>query len=161
MNRERFSLAELVDWLALDGPRDRGLVLRTVAWLHENAEHMLIEAAATAGLRDVAATLQIQEHVSWVVTGTRDDQPGEWHWKVAEADFPEVWLRLREEKMTDPTMFCALDLTPAGRPVLLPTGDRGTAVAAVLVAGSQQLRVRLPTGRVHTFPRDDVAFLDD
>jgi hypothetical protein len=162
MNTERFSLAELVDYLALpDGPRDRALILRTAEWLEEHRENLEVEGAATAGLAEIVMTLLVQDGVSAVLTGHRPELPGEWTWKVKQRHFPDLYLRLRTEKRDDPLSFCVLDHTPAGRPVLLPTGDHGTAVAAVWIEGRQELRVRGPGGKLHNFAREDMHFLDE
>ncbi len=161
MNLERFNLAQLVDWLALpEGPRDRALVLRTALWLHEHAEHLCLFETPVAGWLDRVATLQVQDRVSWVVTGTVPDQAGEWTWKVTERDFPDVWLGLCDTEQEDPLTFAALDYQIAGRTVLLPTGDRATAVCSVLTDGVQKVRVRLPTGGTAVFARDDVVLGD-
>ncbi len=161
MDFSRFHLADLVDWLALDGPRDRSLVLRTADWLYEHRRHLELETAAQAAWNDVVATLQVQDRVSLVVTGRRDDSVGDWTWKVGERDFDQVWLRTREEERPEPIEFCALDYAVAGRPVLLPTGDRATALATALIAREQQVRVKLPTGRTASYPRADVVFADE
>lgn len=162
MNADRFSLADLVDWLALpDGPRDRALILRTAAWLEEHRDFLAIEGAVTAGLAEIVFTLLIQDGVSAVLTGHRPELPGEWTWKVKQRHFPDLYLLQRPEKRDDPLSFCVLDHTPAGRPVLLPTGDHGTAVAAVWIEGRQELRVRGPGGRLHNFAREDVSFVDE
>jgi hypothetical protein len=161
MDFTRFHLADLVDWLALDGPRDRSLVLRTAAWLYEHRSHLELETAAQAAWNDVVATLQVQERVSFVVTGRRDDVVGEWTWKVAEREFDQVWLRTRDEERPELIEFCALDYAVAGRPLLLPTGDRASALATALIAGEQQVRVKLGSGRTASYPRADVEFTDE
>ncbi len=161
MNSERFNLAQLVDWLALpDGPRDRALVLRTALWLHEHADHVRFFDTPAADWLDRVATLQVQDRVSWVVTGSVADRPGEWTWKVVERDFTEVWLGLDADSVDNPVAFAALDYQIAGQSVLLPTGDRATAVCSVLTEGIQKVRVRLPTGSSAVFARDDVVVGD-
>lgn len=162
MNKPRFHLAELIDWLALpDGPRDRSLVLRTADWLQEHRLWLDIEATAQLGWEDVVATLQVQDRVSWVVTGRRADLPGEWTCKVAEREFESVWLTRSEAERPELIEFCALDYAVQGRPVMVPTGDRGTAVASALIDRKQEVRVRLISGKLHAWPREDVVFLDE
>lgn len=162
MDKARFHLAELIDWLALpDGPRDRALVLRTADWLQEHRLKLALDLAGLSDWHDVVATLQVQERVSLVVTGRRDDAPGEWTCKVGDRDFESVWLLTLAEPAIEPTEFCALDFAVAGRPVMVPTGDRGVAVASALIERRQEVRVRLTTGRVHAWPRDEVVFLDE
>ncbi|MBM4344866.1 MAG: hypothetical protein FJ100_15980 [Deltaproteobacteria bacterium] len=157
MNAERFNLAQLVDWLALpEGPRDRALVLRTASWLHEHAHNLCLVDTPAAAWRDRVATLQVQDRVSLVVTGYVDGQPGEWTWKVAERDFPDVWMALVPEAVEDALVVAALDYDIAGRAVLLPTGDRAVAQCSVLTDGVQRVRVRLPTGATAMFARGDV-----
>lgn len=161
MNTEHFSLAELVDWLALpEGPRDRALVLRTVGWLHEHRDHLELQTPVQCAWHDVLLTLQVQEQVSAVLTGRRDDVPGEWTWKVAQRDFPDVWLYLRAEPVPEPAGYAAVDYAVQGRPVQLPTGDTAVAQASLLIEGEQKLRVRNAAGQLRVFERGDVQFLD-
>jgi hypothetical protein len=160
MNRERFSLAELVDWLALDGPRDVSLVLRTIDWLEERRDHIDVEGVTSAAWQDAVLTLQVDGQVSAVLTGHRADLPGEWTWKVREADFPGLMMRWREH-VAEPVSFCALDLSVRGQTVLLPTGDRAIAQAAVMVGRQWLLRVRCGDGQVRSVPRHDVVTLGD
>jgi len=161
MDPERFSLAQLVDWLALPGgPRDRALVLRTAAWLHEHRLHLELELAAAAGLRDVMVTLRADGDVRAVVTGRRADLPGEWTCTLAEGEFPVVWLRGRDEAVAAPVGFAALDFSVRGRQVRLPTGDRATAHAVALVGGVARVRVRLASGAAAVFDRADVDLLE-
>jgi hypothetical protein len=159
MNTERFTLAELIDWLALpEGPKDRALVRRVAQWCLEHASQLRLEAMELAAWHEVVVTLRIESRVDLVVTGSRADQPGEWTWKAKERDFPDVWLRLREETLEDPYEFCVLDYAPAGRPVLLPTGDTGSVVVSSFIGGIEQVRVRLQDGTMHSFPMADVDF---
>ncbi len=159
LNPERFNLAELVEWLALPGgPKDRMLVRRIAVWCQEHGPNLRLEAVELSAWQDVVVTLRVETRVSLVVTGARADQPGEWTWKVAERDFPDVWLRLREEALETPYEFCVLDYAPAGQAVLLPTGDAGEVVVGSLIGGVEQVRVRLQDGSVHTFPAADVVF---
>lgn len=159
MNPERFTLAELIDWLALpEGPKDRALVRRVAVWCHEHAAHLRLEAIELAAWDEVVVTLRVEAHVDLVVTGSRADQPGEWTWKARERDFPDVWMRLRPEVLENPYEFCVLDYAPAGRPVLLPTGDTGAVVVSSLIGGVEQIRVRLQDGTMHSFPAADVEF---
>ena len=159
-SHDRFSLADVVDRLGLEGPRDRTLVLRTAAWLHDHADVLVLETAASAGLQDVVATLQMKDRVEFVVTGTRDGEPGEWTWKVAERDFPKVMLQKRPEVVEAPCLFCTVDYAAAGAAVLLPTGDPGTLVVASTVGADAQVRVRLADGSMATFPARDVVMPD-
>ena len=162
MNTEQFSLAELVDWLALpDGPRDRALVLRTVAWMHEHRDRLELQAAVQCAWHDVLLTLQMHDQVSAVVTGRRADVAGEWTWKIGQRDFPDIWLQLRQAPVAEPCSFAAIDYAVQGRAVLLPTGDKATAQASVFVDGEQKLRVRNAAGQLRVFDRGDVQFVDD
>lgn len=156
---ERFTLAELIDWLALPGgPKDRMLVRRIAVWCQEHGPNLRLEAVELAAWREVVVTLRVDTRVSLVVTGSRGDQPGEWTWKVPERDFPDVWLRLRQETLETPYEFCVLDYAAAGQAVLLPTGDAGEVVVGSLIGGKEQVRVKLKDGSVHTFPTADVVF---
>ena len=157
MDQDRFSLADLVDKLSSEGPRARGLVRRTAAWLHDHADGLELETATAAGLQDVVATLQMKERVDLVVTGTREGEPGEWTWKVAERDFPQVMLLRRPDPVAAPCLFCTVDYAAAGVAVLLPTGDPGTLVVASMVGADAHVRVRLADGSTATFPARDVV----
>jgi len=158
LDKPRFSLADLIDYLALDGPRDRALVLRAALWLHENTAKLLIEGVSASAWDDVTVTLQMQAKVSLVVTGSREDLPGDWTWKIAEKHFPDLWLRWRDEA-AEGYLFCALDFEKAGQIVLLPTGDRATVLAVAMVAGGREVRVKLHDGRSHSFSLDEVVWL--
>lgn len=162
MNEDRFSLAELVDWLALpDGPRDRRLVLRTALWLYERRERVSLLDCPASAWSDILATLQVQQAVSLIVTGRMPPLVGELTWKVADRDFTEVWLRLHPQASENGVEFATVDYACAGRAVLLPTGDRATAQCSVLVQGEQMLRVRLASGATGVFVRSEVELLDD
>ncbi|MSQ84905.1 MAG: hypothetical protein EXR77_18870 [Myxococcales bacterium] len=167
MNEERFSLAELVDWLALpQGPRDRSLVLRTALWLYERRERISLLDCPASAWSDILATLQVQQAVSLIVTGRMPPLVGELTWKVADRDFTDVWLRLHPQAPENgvefaKVEFATVDYACAGRAVLLPTGDRATAQCSVLVQGEQMLRVRLASGASCVFVRSEVELLDD
>lgn len=161
MNREHFSLAELVDWLAMDGPRDLSLVLRTVDWLQEHSGHIEVDGLAQVAWQDAVMTLQVDGQVAAVLTGRRADLPGEWTWKVKEADFPGLMLRWREQWIDEPVSFCALDASVRGKAVLLPTGDRAIAQAVLLVDRKWLIRVRGVDGQMRSLPRQDVVVLTD
>jgi len=159
MMQERFSLADVVDQLAGETQaRDRNLVRRAAAWLHEHADHLVVETAASVALQDVVFTLQMKDRVDLLVTGTREGEPGEWTWKVRDRDFPEVMLQRRAEKVAESVLFCTVDHSAAGTAVLLPTGDQGTLVVASTVGGLDQVRVRLGDGSLHTLPAADVLY---
>lgn len=162
MDAERFSLAELVDWLALpNGPRDRALVLRTAEWLHQNRGTLQVEICQLAGLTDAVATLQMQDDVSLVVTGRSATLPGDWTCKVNARHFPDVHFQRQPQPVAEPVEFAAVDYLPAGRRALLPTGDRAVVLAAVLAEGEQKLRVRLASGQAAVFARQDVVLEGD
>lgn len=157
----RFTLAELVDRLADGSPRDRRLVQRVCECLELFAAFLELEGTTAQGLIDVVATLQVRDGVSLLVTARHPDLPGEWTWKVKEGDFPDVWFHRHPEAVTEACLFCVLDFDVAGRKVLLPTGDPGTATARSIVGGVEHVRVRLTDGSVYTFASADVVFLDE
>lgn len=156
MNKPEFSLAELVDWLALDGPRDRALVRRVAAWCFEHAERL--RWPAVADWRDVVVTLRATDRVKLVLTGTRPDLPGTWTWEVAEADFPSVVLGWTDEPVAEAASYAMLDTSLAGRQVLLPTGDEATVVVGALIDGREEVRVRTAKGQLATFAAADVEW---
>jgi hypothetical protein len=157
----RFTLAELVDRLADGSPRDRGLVQRVCECLELFAAFLELEGTTAHGLIDVVVTLQVRDGVSLLVTARHPDLPGEWTWKVKESEFPEVWFHRHREAVTEACVFCVLDFDVAGRRVLLPTGDPGTATARSIVGGVEHVRVRLTDGSVHTFAVADVVYRDE
>ena len=159
MNLERFSLAELVDWLALPaGPRDRLLVRRIVAWCQDQGGHLRLEAMELSAWQGVVLTLRVDQDVSLVVTGSRADQPGQWTWQVPSRQFPEVWLRVWPEALQEPYSFCALDYARTGQAVLLPTGDTGTVVVQAMIGGVEEVRVRTAQGKNASWPAADVTW---
>ena len=157
LQKPEFTLAELVDWLALPGgPRDRSLVRQVTLWCHDQAARL--QLPAVAGWRDVVVTLRATDRVKLVVTGTRLDAAGAWTWEVAEGDFPAVDLCLHSHGVLEPHAFAMLDTAMAGRTVLLPTGDRATVVVTALVEGRDEVRVRTSQGHLATFAAADIAW---
>jgi hypothetical protein len=156
LNKPEFSLAELVDWLALDGPRDRALVRRVAMWCFEHADRL--RWPAVADWRDLVVTLRATDRVKLVVTGARDGGPGAWTWEVAEAEFPSVAVAWSVEPVAEPASYAVLDTAVAGRQVLLPTGDVATVVVGALVDGREEVRVRMAAGQVATFAAADVEW---
>lgn len=156
MNKPEFSLAELVDWLALDGPRDRALVRRVATWCFEHADRL--RWPAVDDWRDLVVTLRATDRVKLVVTGVRADVPGSWTWEVAESAFPSVAVVWSAEPVAEPASYAVLDTAMAGRQVLLPTGDVATVVVGALVDGREEVRVRMAGGQVATFAAADVEW---
>ena len=151
-----FSLAELVDWLAVDGPRDRSLVRRIAVWCHEHADRLAWPAVAD--WRDRVVTLRAADRVKLVVTGTRPDAAGTWTWEVAEDEFPQVQVELCELSVSEPVSYAMLDLALAGRRVLLPTGDDATVLVGAVIDGREEVRVRTAAGTVARFAANEVEW---
>jgi hypothetical protein len=156
LNKAEFSLAELVDWLALDGPRDRALVRRVAQWCFEHAGRLAWPAVADWS--DLVVTLRATDRVKLVVTGTRPGLPGAWTWEAGEADFPDVTVHLVDAEVASPASYAMLDSAVAGRRVLLPTGDEATILMGALVDGREEVRVRMATGQLATFAAADVEW---
>ncbi|MSP93499.1 MAG: hypothetical protein EXR79_17190 [Myxococcales bacterium] len=156
---QRLTLAALVEQVgASAGDAGRSLVAAVAQWLHARREHLALEAVASAGLVAVTLTLQVRGRVSLLVAAERSGLPGQWTWKVDEAEFPFVWLQLRDEPQADPYVVCTLDYACAGQRLHDPTGADGVALFAATVGDLAEVRAKMADGRVRTLAAGDVAW---
>ncbi len=116
-------LSELVERLGegidrLDEQFARGLARQ----LHAHADRLELPTIEHLGLVDVMVTFTMDRRLRLVVTGGLPGGPGEVTVSWAEADFPEVSVRLLELPRPQPYLFATLDMSYRGR--------RGTLLAA-------------------------------